>query len=415
MSPKICFYFQVHQPYRLGECSFFDENYSFEGDNRAIFEKVSYKCYLPATDMLLEMLHHNPEFSCSFSLSGVFLEQCEQFGEVGKRVLENFQRLVKTGRVEILGETYYHSLSFLFSKEEYAEQIRMHEKKVKKLFGVKPRVFRNTELIFRNDIAEFIREMGFDGMLAEGWDRHLWNFSPNHVWSAKRVFLNPDESRIAREHCIKKKTKDSLPLLLKNYRLSDDIAFRFGPQPITAETFVDWAEKSGGETINLFMDFETIGEHQWEDTGIFNFFRALPNACRNRGIVFHTPSEAIKTLEVKKEYDVPEFLSWADSERDLSAWTENELQSSAIEALSQLEEKLHSHKKDPELEHLLHDFRKFCTSDHLYYMCTKYFSDGDVHAYFSPYDSPYEAYILFMNSVRSFDKKIARTLQEMTK
>ncbi len=416
----VCFYFQVHQPYRLREISFFEEepNNIFEGPpeykNEDIFNKVADKCYLPATRLFLHLAETNPDFRVAYSLSGVFLEQCEQYPEKGKEILDLFKRLADTGRCEFLAETYYHSLSYLFSKEEFAEQIKMQMAKIKELFGVTPKVFRNTELIYRNDIGEFIRQMGFDGLVCEGWDHYLHGSSPHYVRKAKGgCDIHPEDKKIAKKFSVNKRVKKELPLLLKSYQLSDDVAFRFGNKqwkewPVTAEKYAQWLESAEGETINLFMDYETIGEHQWDDTGIFYFFEHLPQELQKKGIGFRTPSETLKALKKHGEYDVPDFLSWADSERNLSAWVENDLQESALAELTRLETMMHQHKgsQEQQIIDLFDDFRKLQTSDHLYYMCTKYWSDGDVHKYFSPYESPYEAYISFMNAMRVIQGKV---------
>lgn len=421
---SICFYFQVHQPYRLREVSFFEGEEStnhFEGPanakNRDIFNKVADKCYLPATKMFLELLEKYPEFRVSFSLSGVFLDQCEEFPEKGKEVLSLFQQIAKTGRAEFLAETYYHSLSFLFSKLEFAEQVQLHIKRIQDLFGVTPKVFRNTELIYSNEVAEFIRQMGFEGMLAEGWDPYLGEESAHFVRSAKSLFLREEDHLIATKYAVSSSPVPELPVLLKSYKLSDDVAFRFGNKswesyPLDAPKFASWIEKDMGQTINLFMDYETIGEHQWEDTGIFDFFRALPEEILKRNIGFRTPSETISAFAPRSEYDVHHYLSWADTERNLSAWLENDIQKSALDALLGIEALFHPHKssQNPLLKELLNDFRRLQTSDHLYYMCTKYWSDGDVHKYFSPYDSPYEAYIHFMNALRILRRKLEREI-----
>lgn len=416
----VCFYFQVHQPYRLRDISFFENEPEkiFDGPegsrNEDIFNKVADKCYLPATKMFLHLAKTVPDFRVAYSLSGVFLEQCEEYPEKGTEVLDLFKKLVDTGKCEILSETYYHSLSYLYSKEEFTRQIHMHKKKVKELFGVTPKVFRNTELIYRNDIGEFIRQMGFEGMISEGWDHYLHGTSPHFVRHAKQPCeLHGEDSKIAQDRAFSKKQKEVLPLLLKSYQLSDDVAFRFGNKewesyPLTTKTYADWLADAEGETINLFMDYETIGEHQWEDTGIFQFFEHLPAELKKRGITFRTPSETIEKCNMHGEYDVPHFLSWADSERNLSAWAENDLQDSALEELSHLEGMLHDFqkKRTKEAKELVDLFGKLQTSDHMYYMCTKYWSDGDVHKYFSPYDSPYEAYISFMNTVRVLRARI---------
>jgi len=278
---------------------------------------------------------------------------------------------------------------------------------------MKPKVFRNTELVYRNDLGEFIRQMGFDGQVCEGWDHYLHGSSPHFVRSAYPMEIHPEDAAIARKYAINKKPKAKLPLLLKSYALADDVAFRFSNKgwnewPLTTDKYAQWLGIAEGETINLFMDYETIGEHQWEDTGIFQFFEHLPRVLKHHDIGFRTPSETIKYAEMHGVYDVPNFLSWADTERDLSAWLENDLQKSAFDELSRVEGMLHQHKnkKDPHIKKLVDDFRKFQTSDHLYYMCTKYWSDGDVHKYFSPYDSPYEAFICFMNAMRVLQRKI---------
>lgn len=420
---NICLYFQVHQPYRLSETSFFEEDESddlFRGPknstNRFVFEKVAKKCYIPATNMLLDLLHEHPEFRVAFSLSGVFLDQCEEYDETGQQVLSLFKKIARTGQAEFLCETYHHSLAFLFSKEEYGEQIKLQSQKIKKLFGIKPKIFRNTELIYNNELSEFIREMGFEGMLAEGWDPYLGGRTPNYLFQNQQVALHPADKKIARKYKIAAAKKE-LAILLKNYKLSDDIAFRFSNKsweehPLTTEKYAQWLDATEGETINLFMDYETLGEHQWEDTGIFDFFKHLPKTLLEKGIGFRTPSETIKALNVHGKYDVPEYLSWADTDRDLSAWLDNDIQRSALHELSELEKLIHPHKNKTGkvITSLLQDFRRLQTSDHFYYMCTKYFNDGDVHKYFSPYDSehsPYEAYIHYMNTLRRMHQRVS--------
>jgi len=416
---NVCFYFQVHQPYRLREISFFEDDPQdiFAGPpgylNRDIFNKVADKCYLPMTRLVLHLAQTNPDFRAAYSLSGVFLEQCQDYPEKGAEILDLFKQLADTGQVEFLAETYYHSLSYLYAKEEFAEQIHQHMDTVKKLFGVKPTVFRNTELVYRNDVGEFIRQMGFKAMVCEGWDPYLHGSSPHYVRSAQPTELHAEDVKVAAKYAISKRAAKSLPLLLKSYQLSDDVAFRFSNKgwtdwPLTTEKYAEWLGIAEGETINLFMDYETFGEHQWEDTGIFHFMEKLPEVLKHHNIGFRTPSETIKHCEQHGVYDVPHFLSWADMERDLSAWLENDLQHSALEELARVEGMLHphKHKKDAHIKQLVDDFRKLQTSDHLYYMCTKYWSDGDVHKYFSPYDSPYEAYICFMNAMRVLQSKV---------
>ena len=305
----------------------------------------------------------------------------EQFEKSAPEVIESFHKLNATGCVEFLDETYHHSLSFLYSREEFRAQVEIHRQKIKSLFNQEPRVFRNTELIYNNDLAHFVSHMGYDAILSEGADPILGYRSPNYVYRPPHA--------------------PKLKLLLKNYRLSDDIAFRFSNRsweqwPLTAEKFATWVNQINGNgfVCNLFMDYETFGEHQWADTGIFDFLRHLPAAVLANGDnQFLTPSQVIDHYEPVGEIDVPHMISWADTERDLSAWLGNAMQSNALHELYKLEGPV-KEKNDPVL---LEDWRRLTTSDHFYYMCTKYWSDGDVHKYFSPYESPYDSYINFMN------------------
>ena len=383
----VCFYFQVHQPRRIKRYQFFDigkDHEYFNDDaerdtnNARVCQKVARKSYLPANAVLLENLRHHPEFKVAFSISGIALEQFEEYAP---EVIESFKRLVDTGRVELLSETYYHSLSFLQSPKEFKEQVRLHADKLRELFGVKPHVFRNTELIYRNDIAELVADMGYIGMLAEGADHLLDWRKPTFVYHAK--------------------DDPTLKLLLKHYKLSDDIAFRFSNKgweewPLTTPKFAQWvdAHNGDGHLVNLFMDYETFGEHQWEDTGIFHFLRALPHEIlSNPDNGFVTPSEAFSKYSSVGEIDAPNYVSWADVERDLSAWLSNPIQHDAVRAFFDLEKQV----KQSNDESVLRDWRRLSTSDHFYYMCTKWFQDGDVHAYFNPYESPYEAFIAYMN------------------
>ena len=423
MAHSICFYFQVHQPFRLRPMSvldemadhqsYFDHKHEHES-NEAIFNKVSLKCYLPTTELLLKLCKQDKHFKCSFSLSGVFLEQCELYPKLGKKVLKNFKALVKTGQAEILAETYHHSLTFLYSKLEYAHQIKLHREIVWKHFRVKPQVFRNTELIYSNEIAEFVRLLGYKGMIAEGWSTAMEHDNPNLVHESTSDTLAADDLTIAHKFRIKAgKKPDTLPVLTKNYQLSDDIAFRFGNPdwpgyPLTADTFAQWVAEAEGDTVNLFMDFETFGEHQWADTGIFDFLAHLPTQCRERGVAFKTPSETIKAYEPKTKYDTEHYVSWADEHRDISAWVENDLQRSALSELADIESRLHQYRKHRHrhVKSLWEDWRKLSTSDHLYYMSTKYYADGDVHSYFSPYPHPYDAYINFMNALEHLNERL---------
>lgn len=385
--PDICFYFQVHQPRRIKKYPIFNigkdhKYFNSEAENNLnnerIFKKVASKCYLPTNKAILELLKRHPNFKVSYSLSGIFLEQAEEYAP---EVLKSFYDLVATGQVELLSETYYHSLAVLYSQEEFEHQVKMHQDMIEKFFGVKPKVFRNTELIYNNDIARIVEGMGFDAILAEGVDDILGWRSPNFVYKPKGL--------------------EKIKLLLKNYKLSDDIAFRFSSRdwkewPLTADKFAHWvSEHNGnGEVINLFMDYETFGEHQWEDTGIFHFLKSLPGEIlRHQDNGFKTPSEVVNAYEAKDEIDVQRHISWADVERDLSAWRSNSMQHAALEKIYALGSTiLASGNKE-----LITDWRKMQTSDHFYYMCTKWFADGDVHKYFNPYESPYEAFISYMN------------------
>jgi alpha-amylase len=393
---SVCFYFQVHQPYRIKryriydvgrERDYFGDDSDSNLNNKKIIEKVSNKSYLPANKLILELLKKYPKFRVSYSFSGVILEQ---FQEYFPETLKSFQKLVDTGQVEILDETYYHSLSFLYSKEEFESQVKLHTKLIKKLFGITPEVFRNTELIYNNELGEYVEKMGYKGILAEGADHILGWRSPNFIYKALGT--------------------KGLSLLLKNYKLSDDIAFRFSSKewieyPLTAPKFAQWisAINGNGQIVNLFMDYETFGEHQWEDTGIFEFLRALPSEIlKHPDNDFVTPSEAIKRYKPVSELDVHNFVSWADIERDLSAWLSNDIQKDAMRKVYDLKKSVLA-TKNPQI---IDDWRKLTTSDHFYYMCTKWFSDGDVHKYFNPYNSPYEAFIYFMRVLTDLELRI---------
>jgi len=377
---SVCFYFQVHQPFRLRRYSVFDSgaNYFDDYHNAEVCRKVARKCYLPTNRLMLDLLRRFDRFAVSYSMTGVALEQFEQWAP---EVVDSFRALVDTGRVELLAETYYHSLAFLYSRDEFREQVMAHTARMEEVFGVRPRVFRNTELIYNNDLAHFIAGMGFDGLVAEGADHVLGYRSPAFVYRPAGA--------------------DRVSLLLKNYRLSDDIAFRFSDRnwpewPLKAETFADWVDQVNGNgyVVNLFMDYETFGEHQWAETGIFDFMDHLPPLVMKDGKNdFKTLSQAIATYPPEGELDVPHMVSWADVERDLSAWLGNAMQSNALHELYRLEGAV----KAAGAPELLHDWRRLQTSDHFYYMCTKWFADGDVHKYFNPYESPYDSYINFMN------------------
>lgn len=391
---SVCFYFQVHQPFRLRHYTVFDHSprYFDEFKNASICRKVANKCYLPTNRLLLDIIRrHEGRFRVAFSLTGVIMEQFQKYCP---EVMSTFDALAETGCVEFLAETYYHSLSFLYSREEFLEQINKQTEAIERLFGQKPRVFRNTELIYNNRLAETIASMGrFDGIITEGADHILGHRSSNFVYRPS--------------------TCSTLGLLLKNYSLSDDIAFRFSnpgwkEYPLMADKFARWVNdvNGNGQVINLFMDYETFGEHQWQDTGIFDFMRHLPDeVLKHPDNNFKTPSEVIDTYEPVDAVDVPHIISWADTERDLSAWLGNAMQSNALHEVYKMEKLI----KQTCNQELLDDWRKLQTSDHFYYMCTKYFADGDVHKYFNPYESPYDSYINFMNVLSNLKERCNQT------
>ena len=385
---SICFYFQVHQPYRLRTYRFFDigsnHHYYDEQQNRYIMRRVADKCYLPMNQVLLDLINeYGSAFKVSFSISGTALDQFEAYTP---DVLDSFKRLAATGNVEFIAETHAHALAALKSKEEFFEQVEIQKKKVEKHFGQTPTTFRNTELIYSDGIGEMVAEMGFKLMLTEGAKHVLGWKSPNYMYANA---INP-----------------KLKLLLKNFRLSDDIAFRFSQQswadwPLTTEKFVGWLNEIDPkeEVVNLFMDYETFGEHQWPETGIFEFMRALPGRVfSHSNFSFNTPSELGEMLQPVSTVHVPYPISWADEERDLTAWLGNELQDEAFDKLYSIRHKV-MRCKDPDI---IRDWRYLQTSDHFYYMCTKWFSDGDVHKYFNPYGTPYEAFINYMNVLSDF-------------
>ncbi len=390
--PSVCCCFEVHQPVRLRNYSFFDintvHNYYDDDTNRGILNKVAEKCYLPTNKIMLDLIRkHKGAFKISYSITGVLLEQLEKYN---RRALDSFKRLADTGQVEFLNETYYHSLAFLFSKREFKEQIKMHRERIQQLFGQTPKTFRNTEMIYNNDLAHLVESLGYKVILTEGADQILGWRSPNYVYQPVG--------------CMK------LRCLLKNYRLSDDIAFRFSNRswpefPVTAEKFAGWIHQvsGAGEVINLFMDYETFGEHQWAETGIFDFLKAMPGEIlKHPDFDFKTPLEASGVYQPVAQLDVSQFISWADIERDLTAWLGNHMQNDAIRNVYALEKKLLK-TNNPRLIDI---WRKLQTSDHFYYMCTKWFADGDVHKYFNPYQSPYDAYINYMNILTDFSNMV---------
>ena len=389
---SICLYFQVHQPTRLRLYRFFDigkdSHYYDDFANRTILRRIAQKCYLPMNAQLLSLIKANKgKFKVAFSISGSALEQFQRFAP---DVIDSFRALAETGCVEFLCETYYHSLASLASEAEFSHQVLKHKKAIEDLFGVTPTAFRNTELIYSNAIGEEVYGLGFKTMLTEG-ARHIMGWqSPNFVYSCD--------------------TQPKLRLLLRNYGLSDDIAFRFSNQgwdmwPLTAEKYLAWVKDSAkdDDIVNLFMDYETFGEHQSAASGIFDFMKALPEAVIADGTFsFVTPTEATKKFKPVADLDVPDAISWADEERDVTAWLGNELQQEAFNKVYAMTEKL-SIVGDPEL---WEDFGHLQESDHFYYMCTKFFSDGEVHKYFNPYDTPYEAFINYMNVISDFQIRL---------
>jgi len=387
----IVLYLHVHQPWRIRQYSVFDTAKSHDyfddpaldsdRNNQKIMQKVAEKSYRPMNALLLKLLRANPEFKVSLSITGTFIEQAQRWAP---DVIESFQALVATGQVEIVAETYHHSLAFFYSKDEFARQVTLHQEKIRELFGVETKVFRNTELAYNDELAQWAESHGFNGVLAEGWDPVLEWRSPNYVYRPAGT--------------------STTGLLLKNYRLSDDLAFRFSDKawqqwPLSAATYTNWVNDSLGEAslVNLFMDYETFGEHQWADTGIFDFFEQFITEWSTKSdSTFYTVSEALQAHQPVGELSMTHTVTWADNERDLSAWLGNSMQQETLRYLYALEDDVLRTNN----QQLIADWRNLQTSDHVYYMCTKWFTDGDVHAYFSPYESPYDAFLYFMNVLR---------------
>ena len=390
----VCLYFQVHQPWRLKVYRFFnigkDHNYLDDFTNRSIMQKVARQCYLPMNALLLKLIKGNKgTFRCSFSITG---SAVEQFRAYAPEVLDSFRALAETGCVEFLAETYSHSLAALSSKEDFVEQVKLHTAMIKKEFGKKPAAFRNTELIYSDQIGAMVSELGFKTILAEGAKHVLGWKSPDYIYT------NAIDNR--------------LRVLLRNYKLSDDIAFRFSNKgwdqyPLTADKFASWIAGETGEVVNLFMDYETFGEHQKADTGIFDFVKALPKAILKQGeLQFSTVSEAAKAYQPVGVLHCPHVMSWADEERDVTAWLGNELQNEAFSKLYALKDKIKA-LKNADFSYVWNFMQ---TSDHFYYMATKWLSDGDVHSYFNPYGSSYEAFINYMNVLSDFEIEIDKAL-----
>ena len=393
----ICLYLHMHQPTRYREYSIFDvgncanyyhDDYNGRQSNERIFKKVANKSYRPMLNLLERNMQKHPGFKVSLSITGTWLEQAEMWAP---ELIEQIRRLVDRGQAEIVGETYYHSLAFFYNRAEFNDQVDIHAAKIRETFGVSPKVFRNTELAYNDELAKWAEEKGYKGILAEGWDKILGWRSPNHVYRPAGC--------------------EKLKLLLKNYRLSDDIAFRFSNHdwkewPLTVPKYQNWLDMDclRGNLVNLFMDFETFGEHQWADTGIFNFMDTFISAWLSEyENKFLTVSEACDFEAPVDEVSMPETVTWADTERDLSAWLSNAMQTSAMDSLFALRDEILA---SGDLQ-LIADWRYLTTSDHSYSMCTKYWHDGDVHAYFSAYASPYESFMYFMNVLRDIEHRLS--------
>lgn len=396
----ICLYLHIHQPIRYREYSIFDvgnssdyfyDNYSGRQSNERIFRKVADKSYYPMLGLLLDNMKKHPDFKVSFSITGTWLEQAEKWAP---DLINIIREMVELGQAEIIDETYYHSLAYFYNIDEFNDQVKMHSEIIKRLFNVKPKAFRNTEFAYNDSLAHWAEEQGYEVILAEGWDKVLGWRSPNHVYRPMGC--------------------QKIKLLLKNYRLSDDIAFRFSNRawsewPLTVPKYQRWIDDDclRGNLINLFMDFETFGEHQWKDTGIFDFMNTFISSWLSEyENKFVTVSEASRIEEPVGEISMPETVTWADTERDLSAWLSNAMQSSAINQIFNLREQILSTHDGQ----LISDWRYMTTSDHPYSMCTKYWNDGDVHAYFSAYASPYESFMYYMNVLRDIEYRINNIL-----
>jgi alpha-amylase len=353
-------------------------------------QKIARECYLPMNSLLLKLIKENKgAFRVSFSLTGSVVEQFKLYAP---EVLDSFRELVKTGCVEMLAETYSHSLAALSSKEDFVEQVKAHQAMLKKEFGVKAKAFRNTELIYSDEIGAMVGELGYKTILAEGAKHILGWKSPNFTYAGA--------------------ADQSLRVLMRNYKLSDDIAFRFSNQgwdeyPLTADKYAAWLSEADGEVINLFMDYETFGEHQKASTGIFDFVKALPKAVLGRGdLKFATVSETAAEHQPVAVIHCPHVMSWADEERDITAWLGNDLQNEAFAKIYELKDKVRALKNDD--FNYVWNFMQ--TSDHFYYMATKWLSDGDVHSYFNPYDTAYEAFINYMNVLSDFQIEVEKAL-----
>lgn len=413
--PAVCLYFQIHQPRRLRHYTVFDTaaDYFDDSRNAEILNRIAQRCYLPANAILRRLVDEcSGQFRFAISVSGVALEAMARYTP---QVLMGLQDLAQTGQVEFLGETFHHSLAALYSATEFAEQVKLHRAAVQQHLGYYPQVFRNTELILDNHIARLVADLGFSASLCEGWGSVLASKPGGKGKSAGGN--NP--SGISPAGGLYLSAAAPLKLLLRNFTLSDDIAFRFSRQdwaewPLTAPKFAQRISTlQDGPLCNLFMDYETFGEHQHAESGIMDFLAALPQAVLAAGHTFATPSDLVQattpspttpTTPPLAAIDIPRAISWADEARDLSAWLGNAMQTHTAQELYKLEAPIKK-SDDPQL---LADWRNLTTSDHLYYMSTKRAADGQVHAHFSPYESPYDAYINFMNVLDNLRTRIKR-------
>ncbi|MCJ7722484.1 DUF5752 family protein [Candidatus Bathyarchaeota archaeon] len=407
----VCLMFEVHQPFRLNRNFHSDllakkkvtkkglfDLYFDHGLNRYVFERAARKCYFPANKIILEEIDKSKSekkpFKVTYGISGVFLEQCEMWNP---DLIESFKQLAETGYVEFMEETYYHSLASLFGtdRSEFMEQVKMHRQLMKDLFNYEPKFIENTELLYNNAIAKTMEELGYGGTVTEGIDKTLLGRSPNYVYKAK---------------------DSNLRVLLRNYRLSDDIGFRFSSTgwneyPLDATKYAKWLAGAQGQVIVLFVDYETFGEHHWPECGIHEFLRALPREVNKwHHLNWRTPSEVIERHAPVEEIDVHEYntVSWADIERDPSAWIGNPMQNICYDSLKELEELV----KGIGDKDLIQLWRYLQLSDHLYYLSIKGGGPGDVHNYFSSMGSPVEAFAVYSRILSDLE---ARSRLELEK
>ena len=395
----ICFYFQVHQPFRLKRYRFFDlghDHYYYDDfSNESIMRKVAERCYIPANNLMLDLIQKNKgKFKVTFSLTGLVINQ---FRLYAPEVLESFKQLADTGMVEFLAETESHSLASLKTRSEFEHQVNMHRTMVREFLGVETKSFRNTELIYSDEIGSWVADMGFKSILTEGAKHILGWKSPNFLYCNS---INP-----------------RLKVLLRNFVLSDDIAFRFSNRnwsewPLTAEKYAGWLNKLApkSELLNVFIDYETFGEHNNRESGIFDFLTHLPGAVlKKTPFRFMTPTEVADYLQPVSAISVATPISWADEERDITAWHGNELQVAALDKLYSLTDKV----RKCEDRQITKDWEYLQASDHFYYMATKFFSDGAVHAYFNPYETPYDAFMNYMNVLSDFEIRVNRFIPDI--